>query len=253
MNSFHDKTQINHLIIEDDLVIAEGLKENLMDLGYTKIQIVTNENEISNILKIFKPDLIISDIELGKNLPTGIDLIEKYKLHKKSIIIFLSSHDDSIYREQVIKLNAGYYLIKPVSVRQLDVAIDMAIRQAVKKEFKNSQQTSIYCPAFAGNTFVFVKTQTKFEKIFLKDICVIEAGGAYCKIETGYKPFTVPTNLGSFLDQIQPNPSIVRCHKSYAVNVDHIESFDQHSLYVAKGNGVVEIPLSISFRDEGHG
>lgn len=244
-----NKSQLAILLIEDDLIIAQNLKENLGELGYENILITTSEEEVQKIMiDGYIPDIIFTDIDLGKGQLTGIDIIKKYRLGGESAIILLTSYSDKEYVEEASLLGVSSYLIKPASIRQIDVAIDLSLKSkntAAGKEVSPSK-----CPFFIGNDHCFVKTQKRFEKLHLQDIVYLKAAGSYCSIETNFKSYLVSMNLGKLLDQLSNMKELIRCHKGFAVNVNHIEAFDNSNLFVMKGKEIIEISISGSYRNE---
>ena len=62
------------LILEDDIIVGIDLQEVLIANGYNTLLVHNYETALSQA-KIFKPNLAICDINLGKGL-TGIDFVK---------------------------------------------------------------------------------------------------------------------------------------------------------------------------------
>ena len=66
------------LIVEDELIIAEDLKEILIDWGYQVIGIVPSGRKALQIAKQIRPDIVIMDVKIDGDL-NGIEtaLVDK--------------------------------------------------------------------------------------------------------------------------------------------------------------------------------
>jgi two-component system, response regulator PdtaR len=241
-----DKSSMSVLIIEDDLIQAEGLKENLRELGYESILVTSSLDEVKSATDDSIFDIILADIELGSEKLKGTDIVQKLKLADQSIVIYLSSYDDNKYREKAVLSGGSAYLTKVVSKSQLDVAIDFAIRQKFYKGSSAEQEP--HCPFYKGIDHVFIKSAKKFIKIRINEIVYIKADAAYCYIITPDKYHHISTSLNKFLEQAQIS-YIVRCHRSYAINTNHIESFEDDVLNMACNTLTEHIPLGNFYKD----
>ena len=100
------------LIVEDDAVFRQAMKKILISRFPTlSISYASNSVEAFERLKNNGPDLIIMDIELpGKN---GLVLTKKIKaICPEMIIIILTNHDLTEYREVAFQNGANYFLSK---------------------------------------------------------------------------------------------------------------------------------------------
>jgi two-component system, response regulator PdtaR len=243
-----NKNDLNVLIIEDDLVQAEGLKENLIELGYDRVFVTSTLAQVKKVVDKADINIILADIDLGKNETLqGPDIVTKLKLGDDAAVIYLSSYDEVHYRNKVYDSGGLFYLTKPVSKKQIDVAIDFAMRQKFDKG--NNNPTHGSCPLFASRDHIFVKVKDRFEKIIIKDIIYLEADSSYCTIYTYDKKHHISTSLNHVLEQSKV-PSLVRCHRSFAVNVDRIQSFDESQLFMPAQNTVHVVNIGNSYKEE---
>jgi CheY-like chemotaxis protein len=140
-----DKNQLRILIIEDDLIIAENLKENLMDMGYRYIDVVSDSKEAISLYRQNKPDLCLVDIQLTRSPLDGIETMEKLEAGKEIPVIYLTSFIDDVTRERAKKTNPSAYLVKPANKIQIDVAIDIAVSTFFRKpEINPVQRCSLH-------------------------------------------------------------------------------------------------------------
>src|SRR4051812_34763493 len=87
-------TKIKVGIVEDEMVIAEGIIVALTQLGYDTTEPAASFTEAMELIENERPDILLLDIQLsGKK--DGIDLAWKIKEDYNIPFIFLSANADS--------------------------------------------------------------------------------------------------------------------------------------------------------------
>jgi DNA-binding LytR/AlgR family response regulator len=81
-------------------------------------------------------------------------------------------------------------------------------------------------------TFLFVKTEYRLEKIDIDSILFIEGMGDYRRIHTKSKRIMTLQTFKELEIDFELT-SVVRIHKSYMVNVKHIESIERERVLIA--------------------
>lgn len=90
------------------------------------------------------------------------------------------------------------------------------------------------------NPMVFVKMNDGFQRILMKHILYVEAGGSYCTLHVhGMSSILVSAPLARVAEHLD-GEYFIRVHRSYLVNKLHIESIAGNFLQV----GNVSIPVS---------
>ncbi len=118
---------ITLVIIEDDEIIAEGLKYSIQfNKKYSVVNIYNSAETALENIKCDSPDIIILDISLpGK---TGIEIIpDLRKIVPDSEILMLTSSDDDDDIFNALKLGASGYLQKDLDIENLLEALDEII------------------------------------------------------------------------------------------------------------------------------
>jgi DNA-binding LytR/AlgR family response regulator len=92
---------------------------------------------------------------------------------------------------------------------------------------------------------LFVRKNGRFVKIQLDDIQYAEAAGSYLKLVTHNDEFSLAQNLSQFIRK-NPQTKMLRIHRSYLVNLDQIDSFDQSHIFI----GSRELPIGASYRSQ---
>ncbi len=114
------------LIVEDERIIASGIKKNLETMGYTVVDIASTGPQAISKSEIYKPDLVLMDIVL-KGEMNGIEAALEITNRFNVPIIYLTAYaDDEILEKAMITEPYGY-LIKPFSDAELKANIEMAL------------------------------------------------------------------------------------------------------------------------------
>jgi DNA-binding response OmpR family regulator len=115
------------LVIEDDISILRGLKDNLEYEGYTVITETNGEKGLQVALRR-KTDLVLLDIMLpGMN---GYEICRKLKKEKPELlIIMITARGSEIDKVSGLDTGADDYVTKPFSIPELMARIRAVIRR----------------------------------------------------------------------------------------------------------------------------
>jgi DNA-binding response OmpR family regulator len=123
------------LIVEDEKRLAQLLKEVISDYFFSVV-IAKDGNEGLKKFKIFKPDIIITDIMMP--FCDGLEMTTKIKELDEFIpIIVLSAHSDKEKLLKAIDLGINKYFIKPFDPEEL-------IEHIIKIAPKLNKQKKVY-------------------------------------------------------------------------------------------------------------
>lgn len=92
---------------------------------------------------------------------------------------------------------------------------------------------------------LFVRMNEKYVRVPVQDILYLIAAGSYLKLVTAAGQYTLSQNLRQFMKRNEV-PLLLRVHRSYLINVDHVQAFDHTHVYI--GNDA--IPIGASYRTE---
>jgi len=152
------------LIIEDDVSILRGLKDNLEFEGY-KVIAETNGKEGLKLALEKNPDLLLLDIMLpGMN---GYEICRKIKKEKPDLpIIMLTARGSEMDKVSGLDTGADDYITKPFSLPELLARVRAALRR-IKDEpdapedysFGNIRLDFKKLQAFAGDNEIFLSAR----------------------------------------------------------------------------------------------
>ncbi|MFY0672609.1 MAG: response regulator transcription factor [Bacteroidia bacterium] len=178
-----------------------------------------NEIDIA-FLDINMPDL--SGLELSKILDKNIK------------VIFTTAYEQ--YAIEGYKVSAVDYLLKPFSYGEFLSAAQKA------KQFIESQNVSVN---EHNRSFIFLKSDYKIHKVDFNDILFAENQKDYIKIHRkGKKPLMVLMPLKDLEAQL-PSTSFIKVHRSFIVNLLHIESIEKWRIAI----GEEKVPVSDAYKE----
>jgi DNA-binding response OmpR family regulator len=134
------KNNITILYVEDDDLIREEATEYL-SLIYNRVIEARNGEEALKLYALFKPDIIITDIEMP--IINGLQMVKKIRQKdKKTPIIVVSAFMNPEYLLEAIELRLVKYILKPITHYKLDTALELAHEYLVNEERKCIVQLS---------------------------------------------------------------------------------------------------------------
>jgi CheY-like chemotaxis protein len=124
------------LIVEDEALIAEELRERLSGIGFSVIAAVDNADESIAIATRERPDLVLMDIRL-KGEKDGVQAAEEILQRVDASIVYLTAHSDRITVERARRTDHDGFILKPFHRREPQSTIEVAmLRRAVKAKEK---------------------------------------------------------------------------------------------------------------------
>ncbi|ASK29776.1 DNA-binding response regulator [Chryseobacterium sp. T16E-39] len=220
---------MNCIIIDDEPLARAEMNSLINEIS--KIDILGEFSNAPSALDFIKNnavDLVFLDIEMP--LMTGLEFVER--LPKRTLIIFTTAY--SQYALKSYELEAVDYLLKPIDKQRLKKAIEKAVL------YTELLSTGTIKNTVESNTadFLFIKSERRFYKIGFADIKYIEGLKDYVVIHTQNQKLITAMNLKTIHQKISSD-SFIRVSKSYVVNIDYIDSFDNHNIYI--GDSVIPI------------
>ena len=128
------------LIVEDNRIVAEDIKQTLVKLGYTVSGIATSGKKALALVKTVPVDIALMDINLGKGI-NGISVAEQFNKEYQIPVIYLTAHADRKTIDRAKKTEPFGYLVKPFGDQELQSTVEVALYkyQANIRVKKNEQ------------------------------------------------------------------------------------------------------------------
>lgn len=116
------------LIVEDELLIAQGLSRKLTKMGYTVVGIVSSGADAIQRVETEPPDLILMDIVI-KGAIDGIETAAQIRARTNIPVIYVTAYADDETLERAGETGSYGYILKPFKEREIHAAIKMALRK----------------------------------------------------------------------------------------------------------------------------
>lgn len=127
------------LIIEDNIVTLGDLEMRIGNMGYNQIETAVSGQEAIEIAHRFKPNLILSDINLGEGI-TGIEAVKKINQEQDIPVVYLTAYDDNKTLAQAGVTAPYAYLLKPLQERELEISLSIALhKHRLENDLKDSE------------------------------------------------------------------------------------------------------------------
>jgi len=207
------KSDFRIVIVDDEVLIAEFLKDELVALGYQGIVLAHNRKQALAIVDEFKPHLVLLDIRM-KNEREGIEIAEEINKNFKIPFIYITAHSDKEIVQHALSTKPAGYITKPF--KQIDVYA--AVHLVETNLDKINERFLIFKDGYAE------------VKILVDDILYAQSDDNYIHIYTNTKKHTVRNTLEWFH----------RTHRSYIVNISRITKSTSRSVFINE----IEIPVS---------
>jgi DNA-binding LytR/AlgR family response regulator len=231
--------KINVLIVEDELIVSEEIRELLIAQGYFVIGQAADSNSALSIIEEVVPDVVLMDINI-KGAMDGIELANVILSRYQPAIIFLTAFYDNYFIERAKTVRPAAYLVKPFDEKNLIAAIEIAFGNGALQVATIPNETT-----YKVNDSIFFRNQSRFTKFSIPSIMYVKAEGSYIDIVTESGKTTLAINLKKFEARLA-DPRFMRVHRSYLVNLDCVDSLAGNTLYVREES----IPISSEHRDE---
>ena len=112
------------LIIDDHLVVREGLRRLLSSTLDISVHEATSTQEALAAFRAHRPDLVLLDLNLPNS--SGLELLRRLILEdKRAHILVFSMHAEPIYVVHALKEGARGYVSKSASVDELVTAVKL--------------------------------------------------------------------------------------------------------------------------------
>lgn len=206
------------LIVEDDYEAAKHLENLLNDIGYHVPKTISRGEDAIDFVKQNPVDIILMDIELAGELD-GVQTIKAINKITNTLFIYITGLKDkkTFYRAKATF--PDFFLSKPFNKYQLIDVIEGII-----------EDEDNFLKSF-NNDYFFVKNNLGVYKKYAVDlISHLEAKGSYTEIHLkDSNKITLSKNLKRTLCLLKAK-HIQKINRSYAININEIESIDQWSI-----------------------
>jgi len=217
--------KIKSVIVEDESSAREVLKSYLSKYC-PQIEVLgeaVDARQAAAVLHEIKPQLVFLDVELP--FGNAFDILEACKdLHFETIFVTAFSE----YSLKALNQSAAYYLLKPLSIEELIIAVNKVQEQILKNEFfdRNRVVVENFREQQPEKRQVILPTMEGFEVIKMEEIVRLQGNGNFTDIYLKNGSKKMACRFLKHYAEILPYP-FIRVHKSHVINLDYVDSFNR--------------------------
>lgn len=224
-------------ILVDDEESARDVLENLLRRFCPDVELLAKCVDVPQAAEAIgrlKPDLVFLDIRMPNY--AGYELVRFFE-DIDFEMIFVTAHDQ--YAIRAFEVAAVDYLLKPIDIARLQAAVARA-----KVNFDRKQQAErmqLLSNTLASNTIqnILVHERGSQHVVQLAHVVAIEAQESYCIVHTEARKYVVSKNLKHFETMLATVPDFFRVHKSWLVNLQHLQHYNKAEMSIHLRPGLV--------------
>ena len=121
---------ISILCVEDEDGIREMVVSTLK-YYFNEVYEACDGNEGYELYEYYKPKIVLTDIQMKDC--NGLELVKKIReKDNDTMIIMLTAHSNEEYLMELINLNINHFILKPLNLKKLNVALEKYLQKAIK-------------------------------------------------------------------------------------------------------------------------
>lgn len=204
-----------------------------------------NSKEGIALIQQVLPQLVFLDVEMP--FGNAFDVLEGCKDHQFETI-FVTAFSE--YSLRALNQSAAYYLLKPVSIEELIVAVNKVQEEINKNLLFNRNQIiiqNIKEPS-PEKQQVILPTMEGFEVVKMEDIIRLRGNGNFTDIHLKDGSKKMVCRFLKHFEEMLP-PPFLRVHRSHLINMNYVTSYIKSnggSVILSDGS---EVEISESYKN----
>jgi two-component system LytT family response regulator len=214
-------------VIVDDESTSRNVLRDYLSRFCEGVEIVGEGDSVATaapVIRKQKPDVVFLDIEMPRG--NGFDLLEEVS-DISFDTVFVTAYDS--YAIQALNWSAAYYLLKPLSIDELKMAVEKIRQQKMKQTQTPSSSVLLenLLAKNARNRKLVLPLLEGFEVVKLEDIVSCEANDNFTDFHFVGKPRLMICRNLRFYEEILQESGFMRVHKSFIINLDHVVKYNK--------------------------
>ncbi len=240
--------KIGSVIVEDETAAREALK-NYIGKYCPQVEIwgeACNCQEAIPLLHELKPQLVFLDVEMP--FGNAFDVLEACKdLCFETIFVTAFSE----YSLLALNQSAAYYLLKPISIEELILAVNKVQEQILKNEIFNRNKIIIenFKEERPEKRRVILPTLSGFELIQMEEIVRLQGNGNFTDVYLSNGSKKMVCRFLKYFTEVLPYP-FIRVHKSHIVNINFVISYHKAAGGYVTMLDKSEIEISAAYKED---
>ena len=224
-----NKSLLRCIVLDDEYLAVKLLSGYISQtLGLELALGTTNAMEAIAALQKGMADLIFLDVQMPGI--TGLELMRITRNSKAKVVLTTAYAQYAIegYEHDIID-----YLLKPITFERFLIAVHKA-----KARLQPLLKQEVYLD------FLLIKTEYRLQKVPFSSILYLEALGDYIAFHTSQGKILSLERMKNMDEQL-PERNFLRIHKSFIINIDHIN-------YIERGRIIINkeyLPVGETFKE----
>lgn len=227
---------IRCLVVDDEPLALDIITDYIGKVPFLKlVAATTSAFDALKIAQSGQVDLVFLDVQMPEL--TGIQFVKI--LNGQCAVILTTAY--SQYALDGYELDVADYLLKPIAFDRFYKSV-LKVQNTIQQTPQPVNPVKVIDNTF--NSFIFVKTEHRIQKIYLDDILYIEGLKDYISIFTKAERVITLQHMKKMEENL-PEERFIRVHKSYIVSIDKIESIERSRIQICDKT----IPIGDTYRD----
>lgn len=231
--------KIRSVIVEDERAAREVL-HNYLEKYCPQVQVVgqaQNIREAVPMLHDLQPQLVFLDVEMP--FGNAFDVLEACK-DLRFETIFVTAFSE--YSLKALNQSAAYYLLKPISIEELIVAVNKVQQQIAKHEMfdRNKIIVENFRETKPEKQQVILPTIEGFEVVKMEEIIRLRGNGNFTDLFLTDGKKKMACRFLKHFAEILPLP-FLRVHKSHIVNLNFVKSYNKGGYLTLLDDSEIEV------------
>jgi two-component system LytT family response regulator len=238
--------KIRSVIVEDEVAAREALK-NYLSKYCPQVEVIGEAQNIKEAVPLLHetmPQLVFLDVEMP--FGNAFDVLEACKdLQFETIFVTAFSE----YSLKALNQSAAYYLLKPISIEELIVAVNKVQQHIINNELfdRNKIIVENFRETKPEKQQVILPTLEGFEVVKMEDIVRLRGNGNFTDIYLSNGNKKMVCRFLKHFSEILPYP-FMRVHKSHIINSSFVKNYNKGGFVTLFDNS--EIEISTTYKDD---
>ncbi|MBN8640639.1 MAG: response regulator transcription factor [Flavobacteriales bacterium] len=238
--------KIRSVIVEDETAAREALK-NYLSKYCPQVEVIGEAQNIKEAVPLLHetlPQLVFLDVEMP--FGNAFDVLEACKdLQFETIFVTAFSE----YSLKALNQSAAYYLLKPISIEELIMAVNKVQQHIINNEIFNRNKIIVenFRETKPEKQQVILPTLEGFEVVKMEEIVRLRGNGNFTDIYLSNGSKKMVCRFLKHFSELLPFP-FIRVHKSHIINVNFVKSYNKGGFLTL--HDATEIEVSPTYKDE---
>jgi two-component system, LytTR family, response regulator len=240
--------QIRTIIVEDESAARDVLR-NYLAKYCPLVQLIGEAQNIKEAVPLIHelcPQLVFLDVEMP--FGNAFDVLEACKdLYFETIFVTAFSE----YALRALNQSAAYYLLKPISIEELILAVNKVHEYIESKAFfdKNRIIVENFKEQKPQKQQLILPTLEGFEVVRIENIIRLKGNGNFTDVHLSDGSKKMVCRFLKHFTDLLPAP-FLRVHKTHIINLDFVKTYHKGSGgYVTLTDGA-EVEVSAGYKEQ---